>query len=88
MEDLRQSWNSKMEDSVLNPKPIPSTIHINQAGTKFQTSDPCFPNQFLQPNNKVASCNCPRHKHKQHPKGIKRTYTNHLIFFQQLLYAI
>lgn len=31
------------------------TNHTKQAGTRFHTSDKCFPNQFLQPNNNSAT---------------------------------
>ena len=29
--------------------------HIKQAGTMFQVSEPCLPNQFLHLNNEEAS---------------------------------
>ena len=31
------------------------TDHIRHSGTKFQTLDWCFPNQFLHPNNKSTT---------------------------------
>ena len=30
-------------------------VHIKHKGTKFYTSDACFPNQFCQPNNKSTT---------------------------------
>ena len=31
------------------------TIHIKQPSTTFHFTEPCFPNQFLQQNNKAAT---------------------------------